>query len=432
MASVYFVGKYDRLPSTWRRALRLPWSAHRMVGHGEALGEIARLQPDIVLLDAGLQNGDALVACRSLSCDVALASSSIIAITDKLDDDERTALLKAGAVGYLLKSIDFNSLTIALRSFVEMRAAGDDDIDLGPITTPPVYDDLEHDDWMKISRRDAVKWLAVGSAVAAVPTVSLLKPVLASAAPKDDSFTDELAPLPESLNGESQMLRMQRELQVAMKKPLDKRRWVMVIDTRKCIGCHACTIGCKAENHLPPGVVYRPVLEEESGTYPNVTRKFIPRPCMHCDEPPCVPVCPVGATWKAKDGIVVIDYDQCIGCRYCITACPYSARTFDFGEHYTDDTPELQAYEEKPSPEYSKRWDRSKGSPEGNARKCHFCIHRLNAGQLPTCVTTCIGYATFFGDANDRKSLVSELITSSNAIRLKEELGAKPKVYYLV
>ena len=140
---------------------------------------------------------------------------------------------------------------------------------------------------------------------------------------------------------DDQILRMQSDLRHALAKPVEERRWVMVIDLRKCIGCHACTIACIVENKLPPGVVYRPVMIEELGSYPNVSMRFLPRPCMQCDQPPCVPVCPVNATYKDENGVVVIDYDQCIGCRYCITACPYGARTFDFGALYTDSTPDL-------------------------------------------------------------------------------------------
>jgi len=229
------------------------------------------------------------------------------------------------------------------------------------------------------------------------------------------------------------LVRMQDELKRAMEKSIDKRKWIMVIDLQKCIGCSACTVACKAENHLPPGVVYRPVIEEEIGEYPNVTKRWLPRPCMQCDEPPCTDVCPVNATWKREDGIVVIDYNKCIGCRYCLTACPYGARYFDFGEDYSDGTPAKQPYEEEPAPEYGREWTRDgQGSPVGNARKCQFCIHRLNVGMLPACVTTCIGGATYFGDKNDPDSLVSELIGSPRVMRLKEEQGTKPKVYYLV
>jgi Fe-S-cluster-containing dehydrogenase component len=232
---------------------------------------------------------------------------------------------------------------------------------------------------------------------------------------------------------ENVLMRMQGELQRALDDP--DHRWGMVIDTRKCVGCHACTISCVAENKLPPGVVYRPVIDEEIGTYPNVTRRFLPRPCMQCDEPPCVDVCPVGATWARRDGIVAIDYDQCIGCRYCVTACPYSARTFDAGYTYTEDTPAQQDYELLPTYEYGETRVRVRGkedSPVGNVRKCHFCLHRVEQGMLPMCITTCIGVANFFGDINNPETLVSEMAHRSNAVVLKEELGTKPAVTYLV
>ncbi len=228
------------------------------------------------------------------------------------------------------------------------------------------------------------------------------------------------------------ILRMQADIQRALGKPLEQRRWVMVIDLRKCIGCQACTVLCIAENKLPPGVVYRPVVDQEVGEYPNVSRRFLPRPCMQCDNPPCVPVCPVAATFKRPDGIIQVDYDACIGCRYCITACPYNARTFDYGDYYTRGTPQIQPYERSTAYEYGRARERSgDASPVGNARKCTFCVHRLEEGMLPACVTTCIGRATFFGDASDPDSLVAELIGKPNAMRLKEDLGTQPRVFYL-
>lgn len=241
------------------------------------------------------------------------------------------------------------------------------------------------------------------------------------------------------------LLRMQEELERALKKPMRERRWGMVIDARKCTGCMSCTVGCVMENKLPPGVVYRPVIDQERGEYPNVSRTFLARPCMQCDDPACTPVCPVGATWKREDGIVLVDYDACIGCRYCTTACPYQARTFDFGEHWTDGAARgadgalalrsARAYQDPPSFEYGKRWTRAEGvvpsSPVGNARKCTFCTHRLEVGMLPMCVTTCVGRATFFGDLNDPGSLVSELAGQATATRLKPEAGTHPKVYYV-
>jgi Fe-S-cluster-containing dehydrogenase component len=239
------------------------------------------------------------------------------------------------------------------------------------------------------------------------------------------------------------LVRMQRDLKRALAGDADAVRWAMVIDLAKCIGCHACTVACVAENKLPPGVVYRPVMEEEIGRYPEVRRRFVPRPCLQCQNPPCVKVCPVTATYKNKQGITVVDYKRCIGCRYCLVACPYSARTSDFGEWYTRGTPDADgvilgrksaavAYEATPAAEYKEKWpQRGKGSPIGNARKCHFCLHRLAVGMLPACVTSCVGRSTFFGNRNDPESLVFELLASPRVYRLKEELGTKPSVYYL-
>lgn len=242
---------------------------------------------------------------------------------------------------------------------------------------------------------------------------------------------------------EDVIVRMTRELQAALQKPVAERRWIMVIDLRKCVGCSACTVACIAENKLPPGVVYRPVLMEEVGTYPNTTMKFLPRPCLQCDVPPCTNVCPVNATYKNSEGVVVIDYNQCIGCRACIAACPYGARSFDFGQLYNQNTPDhmsfmlgqsnANVYERLASFEYGEQWPRNgQNSPVGNVRKCHFCLHRVIQGMLPACTSTCIGRATYFGDANSPSSLVSELISGNNVMRLKEELGTKPRVYYLV
>ncbi len=238
------------------------------------------------------------------------------------------------------------------------------------------------------------------------------------------------------------LIRMEAELKESLKKP--PQRWIMVIDLRKCVGCHACTIACVAENKLPPGIVYRPVMDVEVGKYPNVSRNFTPRPCFHCEKPPCVSVCPVGATKKREDGIVDIDYNKCIGCRYCAVACPYNARVFDFGyKDYQTGFPAsaglilgqegLNPYNERPSLEYNKKWVReAHKQPVGNVRKCHFCQHRLSAGMLPACTVTCIGRATYFGNKNDPNSLVSELIANPNVMRLRVEIGTDPQCYYLV
>ncbi|MFB0507760.1 MAG: 4Fe-4S dicluster domain-containing protein [Thermodesulfobacteriota bacterium] len=228
---------------------------------------------------------------------------------------------------------------------------------------------------------------------------------------------------------------MEKELQRALQKPLNERHWVYVIDVKKCVGCAACIAACQTENRTPPGVVYRPVIHEELGKYPNVTRRHIPRLCNHCDNPPCTPVCPVDATYKRADGIVVMDYNRCIGCRYCLSACPYNSRLFDFGEFYAKGKGffPIMPYENVHTYEYKVNWKRHKGkSPVGNVRKCHFCLHRIERGLLPACLVTCLGGVNYFGDSNDSKSLVSKLISQPNVIRLREEVGTDPQVYYLL
>ena len=294
-----------------------------------------------------------------------------------------------------------------------------------------------------VTRRGFIKGALGGGALTAITAYEVFaiqsEPASPQALPPPTGPTSTLS----SADDQTDVLeRMRVELLRALDKPKADRRWVMVIDLRKCVGCHACTIACVSENKLPPGVVYRPVIEEEFGTYPNVGRRFIPRPCMQCDNPPCVPVCPVSATYKNEDGVVVVDYPECIGCRACLTACPYSARTADFGLTYTQDAPVAtgliagrdvgDSYEKSSNFEYGKDWPREgHESPIGNARKCHFCLHRIRAGELPACVTSCIGRATLFGDANDPNSLVAELIARPNVARLKEELGTQPRVFYL-
>jgi molybdopterin-containing oxidoreductase family iron-sulfur binding subunit len=281
----------------------------------------------------------------------------------------------------------------------------------------------------KLSRRDFLK---LGSLAGLTLTVSgLPKKVLASGKDKEALVKARWK------EGGDILLRMQDDLNRALSRPQEERKWAMVIDLRKCVGCFGCTVACKSENVSPPGVIYRKVYEEEFGRYPNVGRKFLPRPCMHCDSAPCVNVCPVKATRREEDGIVTIDYEKCIGCKYCIVACPYGARSFDEGKFYTERTPQLQEYEKRPNFEYERKYTRRKrvlpigGSPIGNARKCHFCRHRINKGLLPACVTTCIGKATFFGDLNDKESLVAKLSARANASVLYPHYNTKPNVYYL-
>lgn len=285
-----------------------------------------------------------------------------------------------------------------------------------------------------VSRRQFLQAFASATFAGLVAPAVLGQTQRVQAAPVVESGTAAAQEIAAPVEGEDPILRMTEDLQRALEKPMEQRKWIMVIDLRKCTGCYGCTIACVTENKLPPGIAYRPVFTETTGAFPNVSRRFVPRPCMQCDEPPCTPVCPVNATWKREDGIVVIDYEKCIGCRYCITACPYSARSFDNGFFYSDFIGgEHQPYETLASPEYGEsRVRKASDSPVGNARKCHFCIHRIEKGELPACILSCMGRAGFFGDANDPHSLVSELLQQPNVMRLKEELGTEPKVYYLV
>lgn len=211
---------------------------------------------------------------------------------------------------------------------------------------------------------------------------------------------------------------------------LSSPHWGMVIDLAKCVGCDSCTVACKAENRTPPGISYNVVLEQETGTYPNVRIEAVPRPCMQCENPACVSVCPVQATYRGEDGIVVIDADRCIGCKYCIAACPYGARSADEGSSYAV---EMQAADQVTAPEYGV--DRgARGAYRGTygtVRKCTFCAHRIVEGEAPACCETCIGDARYFGDLNDPASKVAQLAASPRAFRLREELGTSPSVYYL-
>lgn len=186
-----------------------------------------------------------------------------------------------------------------------------------------------------------------------------------------------------------------------------KKRYAMVIDLRRCIGCDACMVACKAEFDVPLGVFRTWVPYKVVGTYPNVKKQFLPRLCNHCDDPPCVRACPVEATFKVEDGGFVLQrYERCIGCKACMASCPYNAR-FMLPKHrtYTDITSVVD--------------------------KCTFCHHRVTQGLVPACVQTCIGRARVFGDINDPKSEVSYLVSHLPTQVLRPEQGTKPHVFYI-
>ncbi len=224
--------------------------------------------------------------------------------------------------------------------------------------------------------------------------------------------------------GKDEIIIMQEDLKKALAKKSPK--WAMLIDTRKCTLCLACTVGCMVEYKLPPGIRYRPVYETESGSYPKVKRSFVARPCQQCDNPPCVSACPNQgkATYKEKagvgSGIVMINYEQCIGCGRCIPACPYGARNLDTNGFHAENAPFVPEMEKGPWFEYGRKFFREgKQIPFGNARKCHFCYPRLKKGILPMCVTTCICRATYFGDLSDESSLISKMIKANTVVELE-------------
>ncbi len=209
-------------------------------------------------------------------------------------------------------------------------------------------------------------------------------------------------------------------------------RYAIVADLNRCVGCQTCTAACKHANATAPGVQWRKVLDFEAGEYPDVTRAFLPVGCMHCDDPPCLTVCPTGATQKRDDGIVTIDYDKCIGCAYCAVACPYQARS-------RVDKPAM-AYGNGAMSHEALREDSGR---IGVAQKCTLCVDRIDDGlaqglipgidaaATPACVSSCIAGALSMGDIDDETSNVSELLRENRHFRMHEDLGTGPGIYYL-
>jgi molybdopterin-containing oxidoreductase family iron-sulfur binding subunit len=167
-------------------------------------------------------------------------------------------------------------------------------------------------------------------------------------------------------------------------------------------------------------MLFNKVKKYETGKYPSAKLRFLPTPCMHCKDPACIKVCPTGATYQREDGLVMIDEKKCMGCRYCIIACPYDSRRFFSDMNYYGG--------ETPTPyEAVKR----KNFQKGTVYKCYFCAHRLDEGLQPACVAVCPAQARYFGDLDDPDSEVSRLIVDYHGAPLHEEFGTEPSVYYL-
>lgn len=205
--------------------------------------------------------------------------------------------------------------------------------------------------------------------------------------------------------------------------------YVIVIDKTRCIGCHTCAVACRNSNNVPDGIWWNRVLTESDsgvldvpeGEYPNCSIGFYPVSCQHCENPACVKVCPVGATFKDEEtGIVRQDYDKCIGCRMCMAACPYTGvRSFNWEEpQYFIDF----AVGDSDVPEHQRH----------TVEKCTMCYQRVARGEEPICIKICPARARHWGDLDDPESEVSKLIASREYKQLLPEEGTKPSVYYLV
>ncbi len=208
------------------------------------------------------------------------------------------------------------------------------------------------------------------------------------------------------------------------------RQWHMVIDLSVCIGCNYCVRTCQAVNDVPDDEMrWNIVFPEQS----EVGAEFyMNRPCQHCQDAPCTRVCPVGAAWVRADGMVAMDYDRCIGCRYCQVACPYDVRRFNWRTSKADNP-------------YIPKWGTAEVArrPRGVVEKCTFCIQRIDRGlsqgltpgvdraATPACVVACPVNARIFGDILDEESPVSKYLKAHETFRLREEWGTSPKVHYV-
>lgn len=244
----------------------------------------------------------------------------------------------------------------------------------------------------KINRRDFIKLTAVGAAV--VASTRIIKNSHASSG-----------------------------------SPKGAHQWAMVIDQSKCTGCNYCTLACQAHNDINPDIEWNKVVADGMvGDKP----VYVPQPCMHCEKAPCVEVCPVKASYYREDGIVMMDYDRCIGCRYCQVACPYDARSFNW-EKFEGANPAVPKWG---TPEVERR-------PRGVPEKCSFCYQRIDRGlslgltpgvdadATPACVVACPTGARMFGNLNDPESNVSVALRENHTYQLRENLGTGPRVHYI-
>jgi phenylacetyl-CoA:acceptor oxidoreductase 27-kDa subunit len=212
-------------------------------------------------------------------------------------------------------------------------------------------------------------------------------------------------------------------------------RWGMVIDQKRCIGCYSCSVACREEHFVPREIYFNRVLVTEKGQFPTISKVIMPVQCNHCLEAPCVKVCPTGASTRRKDGLVLVDADKCVGCHYCVVACPYQMRT-----GYDD--PKSEYFPGQGLTPYEILGKKLFPYQAGTVLKCTFCVERLDEGlkkglkpgvdrdATPACVITCPTQARKFGDLDDPLSEVSRLILERKAEPIHPEFGTQPSLYY--
>jgi Fe-S-cluster-containing dehydrogenase component len=226
-------------------------------------------------------------------------------------------------------------------------------------------------------------------------------------------------------------------------------KYAMAVDLDRCQGCRGCMTACKVENNTVEGNFWMYVFRFEQGTFPDTKMSFLPRPCQHCDNAPCVKVCPVGSRFKREDGIVLTDPDRCIGCRYCELACPYGVNYFNW---QTPDKAQYSIVDWKDedlepvtgglvppykNPDLDELWGDEQrrtaggGHAKGVMEKCTFCVHRVEKGLDPACVETCPTDALVFGDIDDESSPISKYVHEKRSWQLLEDAGTSPSVFYV-
>jgi Fe-S-cluster-containing dehydrogenase component len=225
------------------------------------------------------------------------------------------------------------------------------------------------------------------------------------------------------------------EVRVEDVRPQEGVGFGYALNLSACVGCRRCAEACHKENNhdrathnsyirvlkIPKGTLSLNEVEVDyGGAVPEKGHFYMPVQCHQCDNPPCVSVCPIEATWKEADGIVVVDYDWCIGCRYCQAACPYHARRFNWDE------PVIPPEEINPEQAYLSNRIR----PAGVAEKCTFCLHRTRVGELPACLEVCPTGSRVFGDLNDPDSEIRWVLANKRVFVLKEDLGTLPRFFY--